>query len=105
MQEAYMNIFENLVNQRLYHISGNLKENGIEFLQNDTIATFSFSNRHYVNRIKKLKESHPDDVDIAYENKDGSIFGHIPISWIKINPPREISEENRMKKYFKKSSE
>ena len=30
---------------------------------------------------------------ICIENEDGSVFAHIPISYVKISPPRKISEE------------
>lgn len=39
----------------------------------------------------------PDDVKILARNKDGSIFAHLPYSYIKINPPRKISDEARQK--------
>ncbi len=33
--------------------------------------------------------------ELLARNKDGSIFAHVPISWVKIGPPREVSEEQR----------
>ncbi|WP_418428043.1 hypothetical protein [Blautia hydrogenotrophica] len=29
------------------------------------------------------------------ENKDGSAYFHVPISYIKVSPPRKVSEEQR----------
>lgn len=29
------------------------------------------------------------------ENKDGSAFFHIPISYVKVSPPRKVSEKQR----------
>lgn len=57
--------------------------------------TFTFTARKFISRIKKYKESHSDDVDFV-ENKDGSICGHVPLKWLKISPPRKISEEQRI---------
>lgn len=74
---------------------GDLKENAIEFYKGDKRATVSFSQGKYISRIKKLKEKYPDDVEIVAENPDGSLYAHIPTKWIKINPPKEMSEEQK----------
>jgi hypothetical protein len=42
------------------------------------------------NRIKELKEKFPDQV----EECNSELF-HIPNSWIKINPPMNLSAEQR----------
>lgn len=47
------------------------------------------------NKILRLKELHPGDITHLHINKDGSIFCHIPISYVKISPPRQISEEQK----------
>lgn len=49
----------------------------------------SFSKKSYINRIYKLAEEHSDDVKIVSENSDGSICAKVPVSWIKVNPPRK----------------
>lgn len=74
---------------------GDLKENAIEFYKGDKRATVSFSQGKYISRIKKLKEKYPDEVEIVAENPDGSLYAHIPTKWVKINPPKEISEEQK----------
>ena len=74
---------------------GDLKENAIEFYKGDKRATVSFSQGKYISRIKKLKERYPDEVDIVAENPDGSLYAHIPTKWIRINPPRELSDEQK----------
>lgn len=68
-------------------------ENVIEFITGEKTATLTIHQGKYKNRIKKLSEERPDEVDILAENKDGSILAHIPTKWIKINPPRKLSEE------------
>lgn len=77
-------------------VSGDLKENAIEFYKGDKRATVSFSQGKYISRIKKLKEKYPDEVEIVAENSDGSLYAHIPTKWIKINPPQQISEERKI---------
>lgn len=40
-------------------------------------------------------QKNPEDVKIIIENNDGSIFAHIPINYIKISPPRKVSDEQK----------
>lgn len=70
-------------------------ENNIEFLKGATTATVCFSQGRYVTRIRKLAESHPDECKILYTNSDGSIVAHIPTKWVKVSPPRKVSDEQR----------
>lgn len=70
-------------------------ENVIEFLRNQNTATVCFCQPRFANRVKSLAEKFPDEVKITAENKDGSIVAHIPTDWVKINPPRPMSEERR----------
>lgn len=71
-------------------------ENNIEFLTGQRKVTFTFTARKYINRIKKYKESHPDDVDFV-ENSDGSICRHVPLKWLKISPPRKVELTDEQK--------
>lgn len=70
-------------------------ENNIEFLKGATTATVCFSQGRYVTRIRKLAESHPDECKILYTNSDGSIVAHIPTKWVKVSPPRKVSDEQK----------
>ena len=45
------------------------------------------------NRCEELEKEFPDNVKILARNNDGSIFAHLPYSYIKINPPRKYSDE------------
>lgn len=49
------------------------------------------------NRCEELEKKFPDDVKILARNNDGSIFAHLPYSYIKINPPRKYSDESKEK--------
>lgn len=71
------------------------KENVIEFIRGDKTATVTFSQGRYITRIKNLAKEKPDECKITHTNTDGSIVAHIPVSWVKINPTIELSEENR----------
>jgi hypothetical protein len=72
------------------------RENVFEFLNNDAVAALTINQGRYKSRIKELKERYPDEVDYR-ENRDGSIFAHIPTAWLRINPGRELSEEAKEK--------
>ena len=69
-------------------------ENVIEFLNSENEAMLTLSKQRYISRVKKLKESHPNEVSIT-ENVDGTIFAKVPVRWIKISPTRAVSEEQR----------
>lgn len=49
------------------------QENVIEFITGKNTATVTFTNRKYINRIKKLYEKYKDNFDYFVENRDGSI--------------------------------
>lgn len=66
-------------------------ETCVNILSCDDHAVFYSSQRSWVNRIKKLKESHPDEVIIHHENEDGSIVAYIPQDWVSIRPKRKVA--------------
>ena len=75
------------------------KETSIDYLSCDNYATFCSSEPKWINKILKLKESHPDAVDIRElpENNQGMILAHVPKSWFKLAPPakRNMTDEQR----------
>lgn len=46
-------------------------------------------------KLLKLADKNPKDVKIIAVNKDGSLYAHMPISYVKISPPRQVSEEQK----------
>lgn len=46
-------------------------------------------------KLLRLAEKNPDEVKIIVENKDGSLFAHISVKYIKISPPKKMSEKQR----------
>lgn len=76
-------------------MSDNVNENVIEFFRNQEKATVTFCQPRFVSKIKKLAEEYPEDVQITYENPDGSIVAHVPTKWVKVSAPRKMSEEQR----------
>lgn len=75
-------------------------ENNIEWLTGDERACGSFTQKRFVNRMKRLAEARPSEVDII-ENEDGSVCVHFPMKWVRISippKPREMSEEEKEQK-------
>lgn len=71
-------------------------ENVIEFLRGQQTATVCFSQQRFVNRIIELAKNYPQVCVIKDINNDGSIVAHIPVEWVKIRPPRQMTEEQRL---------
>ena len=75
------------------------KETGFDYLDSDKHATFSSSETKWINKILKLKEEHPNEVDIQCypEDNQGMLVAHLPKKWMKISPPRtrEMTDEQR----------
>ena len=46
-------------------------------------------------KLMRYAQERPDEVKLIAENKDGSAFFHIPISYVKVSPPRKVTEEQR----------
>lgn len=72
-----------------------MAENVIEFLRGDATATVTVCQGRYISRIRELKERFPDEVEITDdpETNGGYMVAHVPTTWIKINPPRELTDE------------
>lgn len=64
-------------------MSDRVIENVIEWLDGQKTATVTLSSRRQITKVKKLAEKHPDQVQIDWENKDGSIVVHMPVSAIQ----------------------
>lgn len=46
-------------------------------------------------KLLKYAKERPDEVNHIIENKDGSMVCHVPVSYVKVSPPRQISDEQR----------
>lgn len=68
----------------------------IEWTRSSKTATVTAPNNTSIkNKIVKLAQEKPEEVQIIAENKDGSILAHVPTKYVRISPPRQISEEER----------
>jgi transcriptional regulator with XRE-family HTH domain len=79
--------------------TGGCCENVIEFIRDDIRAGVTLSQKRYINKVKELAEQYPDQVTILAENKDGSIFAHMPVTWIiKPGKPAELNLTDEQRK-------
>lgn len=69
-------------------------ENSIEWITGDEDVGITLSQTRWINRMTRLAASHPGDVKV-YKNEDGSIFATAPLSWVKLSPPRKLTDEHR----------
>lgn len=91
-----MNEFEKACNTENY-TGDSTQECVIEWLRGDKEVTATFANNtKYCNKVKRLAEECPDEVKIVHENLDGSIVAHLPLSYIKVSRPKQVSEEFRI---------
>jgi U3 small nucleolar ribonucleoprotein component len=74
-----------------------MNENVIEWLKGQNRVTVTLSQGRYISKVKKLAEKYPDEVEVVAENKDGSIVAHVPLRYIKISRPKEMTEEQKQK--------
>lgn len=79
------------------NIAHDYRENGVEWLNGQDTVTFSFSQKKYINKVRALAEKYPDEVKIYAENNDGSITGNLPLKFIKISAPRQVSMDDEKK--------
>ena len=74
----------------------NCNECSIAWIRGGEYAEVSVHNGSKMKgRVLKLAEQHPEDVKILATNKDGSIFAHVPVKYVKLRAPRILTEEQR----------
>lgn len=78
-----------------YVQSSDSQENAIEWYSGNKRVTMTVSQRKFKNKIRELNSKYPDEVTIDVENSDGTLLVHMPLSYIHISRPREVSEEQK----------
>lgn len=71
-----------------------IKDNSIDWFTGQTRVNITFSQRKWINKIKKLAEKYPNEVIIQNDYGD-CINAKIPLKFIKIGAPRQVSDEQR----------
>lgn len=70
------------------------QNNAMEWLDSSTVATISADQKKWYNKLLKLAKEHPEDVKIISQDK-ATIVAHVPVKYIKLSPPRKISDEQK----------
>lgn len=74
-------------------------ENAIEWLDSRDKATVTLHGGRLKNRVLRLAEEYPDEVEIRREPDEngGFLVAKIPVKWVKITPPRrlELTDERK----------
>lgn len=67
-------------------------ENAIEWLDTKQKATVTLHGSRLRNKVMKLAEEYPDEVEVRREpdGNGGFLVAKIPVKWVKIAPPRRI---------------
>ena len=65
-------------------MTGDLKENAIEWFTGDEMCTATFTQKRFINRIHRMSETYGKLVEITHENADGSIVCKFPLKAIHI---------------------
>lgn len=72
------------------------QETIINFTEADQIAGVYTHNKALIRRLEKLAQEYPGEVTLEKSSYWGQAMDYsIPKSWIRINPPRKLSEEQR----------
>lgn len=73
-----------------------MNEFSIEWIKGSDTASITVpSGTALKSKLQRLAKENPDEVKIIKENFDGSLFTHIPVNYIKISPPKKVSDEQR----------
>lgn len=72
-------------------------ENSIEWFTGADNVTVYLTQRRHINKVRRLAQQFPDEVQVTDVNQDGSIVAHVPLRYIHITRPaqRQMSEEQR----------
>jgi hypothetical protein len=74
-----------------------MAETVFEHLDGNKTFTVSTDERTWKNRLVKLAEQNPAEVECVAVNRDGSVMYHVPASWVRLRPPvkRNLTDEQR----------
>jgi len=61
-------------------------ENCIEWISGEHYVLITYTERKWINRVKKLYSERKDEFKYFVENSDGSVCAKFPKKWIKNNP-------------------
>lgn len=66
-------------------------ENVIEWLDGEDVIAVTLHQKRFVNQVRNLAKQ-DKNVTILAQNSDGSIFAHLPISYLKLRRNRTVNQ-------------
>lgn len=73
-----------------------MNEFAIEWIKgNDYAGVTVPSGTALKSKLMRYAEERPDEVKTMAVNEDGSAYFHIPINYVKVSPPRKVSDEQK----------
>ena len=61
-----------------------VKENVIEWISGSKTISCTFTQKKFINKVLKMMDKQPELVTNFVQNKDGSIFCHLPYKALKL---------------------
>ena len=68
-----------------------MNENVIEWLDGEDVIAVTLHQKRFVNQVRNLAKQ-DKNVEILAQNSDGSIFAHLPISYLKLRRNRTVNQ-------------
>jgi hypothetical protein len=70
-------------------------ENAIEWLRDQDRITVTLSDRKMINKVKRIAEKHPQDVEILAlpENNGGYLYARLPLVCLNLRDPGRRTEK------------
>jgi len=62
-----------------------------DHLAGDEQAAISTGERKIKTILSRLAKKHPEECVLIAENEDGSVYYHVPWSWLSIRPPKKMN--------------
>lgn len=75
-------------------------ETVLEHLDGKPTFTITTDERTWKNRLVKLAESYPAEVECVVVNRDGSMMFRVPAAWVKVRPPRKVNLTDEQRAAF-----
>ena len=73
-------------------MNNDLKENVIGWISGDDFIYCDFTQKKYINKVKKMMDKHPELVSNFILNKDGSIHCRLPLKALKLYLKTSVHE-------------
>ena len=71
-------------------MTSDIKETTYEHVDGEKTFTITAAERWSITMVHRLKEKHPDEVQIMHTNKDGSMVARFPAAWMRIRAKRTV---------------